>query len=273
MVIVKIDAIGKFKYTTDDLGKYHSFNDLPAIEYFDSEIKIWMDHGLIHREEQYAILFNKYLMEFYDKGELILRYENKQYLYNGKTPEWLSIIYFDLDKGWSKISQVVFHNNYYYYPVLPSSIKKIKSSMIYIIDTTFNSRELEKTENIPILDSVYKTIDGDIYITSNPNKIDMDKYYIIYESYLYELDFDENNVFYNFITSAFCERRMCACCVNDDIIKAYGGINSVIKASRTYSCFFDEVSIYYVFINNEEKTFENFRYLCRCENKLKKIHF
>jgi hypothetical protein len=51
MATTHFDPIGKFLYTKDDMGNYHSYDDNPAIEYLDdSELKIWYKHGLIHRD-------------------------------------------------------------------------------------------------------------------------------------------------------------------------------------------------------------------------------
>jgi len=81
MVIVKVNPEGKFKYTTDAEGEYHSFNDLPAIEYLGNQ-KIWMYHGLIHRDKLPAFIDGG-KMEYYNKGELILSRENNSFLYKG----------------------------------------------------------------------------------------------------------------------------------------------------------------------------------------------
>lgn len=86
MATVQFDPIGKFLYTKDDMGNYHSYDDKPAIEYLDgSELKIWYKNGLIHREfdtnnsyfseYKYAIIYrnmnNNYYKKWYINGEEI----------------------------------------------------------------------------------------------------------------------------------------------------------------------------------------------------------
>ena len=72
MATTQIDPIGRFKYTKDDMGNYHSYDDDPAIEYLDGTIKIWYRNGLIHRENKPAIIRNNYdgitINEFYYNG-------------------------------------------------------------------------------------------------------------------------------------------------------------------------------------------------------------
>jgi hypothetical protein len=50
MATIQFDPIGKFKYTKNDCGQYHSYNDEPAIEYLDGSAKLWYKNGLIHRD-------------------------------------------------------------------------------------------------------------------------------------------------------------------------------------------------------------------------------
>lgn len=47
------DSIGKFTYTVDEAGKYHSYNDKPAINYHNGSY-VWMKHGVLHRENYFA---------------------------------------------------------------------------------------------------------------------------------------------------------------------------------------------------------------------------
>jgi hypothetical protein len=51
------DPIGKFLYTKDDMGNYHSYDDQPAIEYLDGSAKLWYRNGLIHRFDKPAIIY------------------------------------------------------------------------------------------------------------------------------------------------------------------------------------------------------------------------
>jgi hypothetical protein len=69
MATIQFDPIGKFKYTKNDMNQYHSYNDMPAIEYLDGSSKIWYKNGLIHRENQPAII-TKDTDEYYFEGKL-----------------------------------------------------------------------------------------------------------------------------------------------------------------------------------------------------------
>lgn len=61
MAIVQFDPIGKFLYTKDDNGCYHSYDDKPAIEYLDeTQLKIWYKNGLIHRDFNFELRNQKY---------------------------------------------------------------------------------------------------------------------------------------------------------------------------------------------------------------------
>jgi len=57
------------KSTKDSRGQYHSNNDLPAVIY-NSGIKVWYLHGLIHRETGPAVMFDNGIMLFYKCGVL-----------------------------------------------------------------------------------------------------------------------------------------------------------------------------------------------------------
>jgi hypothetical protein len=66
----KFDFQNKVKYLFDSVGEYHSFNDQPAIEYFEGT-KIWMDHGIMHRDESCGPAFqSKNKLEYYKNGKL-----------------------------------------------------------------------------------------------------------------------------------------------------------------------------------------------------------
>lgn len=195
MSIVKFNASAKFKYTTDDEGEYHSYDDLPAIEYLDeTNTKIWMWHGLIHRESQKAaIIFttnynananphnNPTTSEFYDEGVLILRFENNKYFYNNQTPKWQAIIYLHFG-NWIYERLVIRHSNnkYYAHNFENQTLKKIQSNTTHVIDDTISPKLFDKINNKILDEPAYKTLDGNIYIKSKPEKIDMDNYYIIY---------------------------------------------------------------------------------------------
>ena len=80
MATIQIDTIGRFKYTKDDMGQYHSYDDDPAIEYLDGTIKIWYRNGLIHRDDKPAIIRNNY------DGRMI-----EEFYYNGIKPEKINL--------------------------------------------------------------------------------------------------------------------------------------------------------------------------------------
>ena len=66
----KFNIKNRFKYTVDSNNEYHSFNDQPAIEYFDST-KIWMKHGVIDRCQYLGPAFySNTKMEYYNNGKL-----------------------------------------------------------------------------------------------------------------------------------------------------------------------------------------------------------
>jgi hypothetical protein len=77
MATVHFDQIGKFLYTKDDIGNYHSYNDNPAIEYLDGSCKIWYKNGLIHRIDNPAIIY------YYVSPELISLGNYLDYWANG----------------------------------------------------------------------------------------------------------------------------------------------------------------------------------------------
>jgi hypothetical protein len=187
--IVEIDTIGKFKYTTNSEGQYHSYDDVPAIEYLDgSNLKIWMVNGVLHRNSSKAAIIypknttnpNTTISEFYVLGELILQFENNQYLYKGETPKWLAIIYWR-DNEWIYEKLVILHNNYYY--AVNFENKTVKGIFDYTInkilvidDSTSNTTLFDITNNKIVDEPFYTTLYGDIYIKSKFEKIDMDKY-------------------------------------------------------------------------------------------------
>ena len=79
MVTIQFDPIGKFKYTKNDCGQYHSYNDEPAIEYLDGSAKLWYKNGLIHRIDKPAIIHRNYdggiNEEYYFMGTKFADYE------------------------------------------------------------------------------------------------------------------------------------------------------------------------------------------------------
>jgi hypothetical protein len=57
-----IDLANRFLFTVDEEGRYHSYNDEPAIVYMDTDIKIWMEHGKINDkiEAKYGVYSAKH---------------------------------------------------------------------------------------------------------------------------------------------------------------------------------------------------------------------
>ena len=68
-----IDIMNKCKYTIDNAGQYHSYNDEPAIEYFEGT-KIWMAHGQVDRDEHLgpALITNNGTEEYYKMDKNIV---------------------------------------------------------------------------------------------------------------------------------------------------------------------------------------------------------
>ena len=205
MVKVKVNPEGKFKYTTDAEGEYHSFNDLPAIEYFGNDnTKIWMYHGLIHRDKLPAIEIGK-IKEYYNKGELILRCENNKCLYKG---------------------YIKFDDNF---------------SVKYFYDT--------KNENLKVCKLIYSN-DKIAIEYFNDDSIDIfniePEYIMLKETsiceFMGESIFKDGDNIGQYIENGF---KLCnKCCVN---------------------------LVYYYFTDNNDKGYENFRYYCFCEKKMKQL--
>ena len=199
MVKVKINPEGKFKYTTDAEGEYHSFNDLPAIEYFGNDnTKIWMFHGLIHRDKLPAIEIGN-IKEYYNKGELILRCENSQLLY----------------KGYIK-------SDYFGYRLYNIKNNKLKSYKLLCLK-----------ENIALyFDKEIGTIEI----------FDLEPEHIILKETTMDYKIFKDGTLRMYKETGY---KMCnKCCVN---------------------------LVYYYFTDNNDKGYENFRYYCCCEKKMKAL--
>lgn len=201
MVKVKVNPEGKFKYTTDAEGEYHSFNDLPAIEYFGNDnTKIWMFHGLIHRDKLPAIEIGK-IKEYYNKGELILRCDtNSQPLYKG---------------------YIKFDDNF---------------SVKYFYDT--------KNENLKVCMLIYSKdkIAIEYFNDGSIEIFDIEPEYVIL-------------MFHRMNNKIF----------KDGTLQMYkkNGFKMCDNCTRS--------GVYYYFIDNNDKGYENFRYYCFCEKKMKEL--
>uniref|UniRef100_A0A6C0E867 Uncharacterized protein n=1 Tax=viral metagenome TaxID=1070528 RepID=A0A6C0E867_9ZZZZ len=66
----KFNLKHEFKFSVDSDGEYHSFNDQPAIEYFNGT-KIWMKHGIMDRCQYLGPAFQSNIkMEYYTNDKL-----------------------------------------------------------------------------------------------------------------------------------------------------------------------------------------------------------
>ena len=201
MVKVKVNPEGKFKYTTDAEGEYHSFNDLPAIEYFGNDnTKIWMYHGLIHRDKLPAIQSGN-IKEYYNKGELILRCDtNSQPLY----------------KGYIKFDDI--DGDYY----------DIKNNII-------------KSYNFVCLKE-------NVALNFSDNRGSIEIFDLGPEHIRLKLERKCGKIFKDGTLTMYIKNgfKMCnKCCTNN--------------------------WIYYYFTDNNDKGYENFRYYCYCEKKMKEL--
>ena len=62
------NPIGRFIYTVDENGEYHSYNDKPAINYYDNGY-VYMKHGVLHRDNGLTVKIDKWI-EYYKEGVL-----------------------------------------------------------------------------------------------------------------------------------------------------------------------------------------------------------
>ena len=82
----KFNCKKEFKYSVDSNGEYHSFDDQPAIEYFNGN-KIWMKNGVIHRCQYLGPSFQSNIkMEYYTNGKLHCDYGPAVIEFSGKYP-------------------------------------------------------------------------------------------------------------------------------------------------------------------------------------------
>jgi hypothetical protein len=97
-----IDLSNRFLFTLDEEGRYHSYNNEPAIVYMDSDIKIWMEHGKTFKKNGYSIITKKgkYLFDNlkskYDKLDMKLIYNLKnkiELLFSSNINELFSLKY------------------------------------------------------------------------------------------------------------------------------------------------------------------------------------
>ena len=205
MVKVKVNPEGKFKYTTDAEGEYHSFNDLPAIEYFGNDnTKIWMFHGLIHRDKYPAIEIGN-IKEYYNKGELILRRENNNCLY----------------KGYIQLNPIDGH----YYDI-KNNIRKSHNFVCLKENVALNFSDNKGSINIFNIEPEY--------------------------------------VMLNIV-------RHCSCIFEDDSYNQNRTIDSYKQNGFKICNKCTRSRIWYYFINDDNSKYENFRYYCFCEEKIKEL--
>jgi len=139
-----IDPINKFKYTKDSDGEYHSYNDGPAIEYFDGT-KIWMTHGILDRDEKcgpaLALVKGKFRSEYYKMGlkHCILRSDsNNEYYDNGKL---LNLLYYCKEDSLYDTSQITYVHNgelkkYPEFSKLLTADADDNTKNLYVVNTT-----------------------------------------------------------------------------------------------------------------------------------------
>lgn len=85
------DFKNNIKYTVNHENKYHSFNNMPAIEYLnDSSTKIWMKNGYVHRDDEPAYVKMIDYIGFPEKVEY-REYYNTGHIYKKR------IAYFDTE--------------------------------------------------------------------------------------------------------------------------------------------------------------------------------
>jgi hypothetical protein len=167
MANYKWDFINKFKYTTDAEGEYHSYNDLPAIEYFDgSGTQIWMYHGLVHRDE--------------DKGPAFITQDKKEYYKNGKLHSFNYYSYNNLNFINGNICKKKEHDNYVYYDnrVFLANIFIIDENNIVIYDKethktydTNSYKDIEKLEYKKLSEIISIKYSENIVLNANKLKI------------------------------------------------------------------------------------------------------
>lgn len=85
------DFGNNIKYTVNHENKYHSFNDMPALEYLnDSTTRMWMKNGYVHRDNKPAYIKMIDYLGFPEKVEY-REYYNTGHIYKK------CIAYFDVE--------------------------------------------------------------------------------------------------------------------------------------------------------------------------------
>jgi hypothetical protein len=167
----------KFKYTKDNNGKFHSYNDKPAIDYYDgSEIKIWMKHGLMHRDtlddnnNPLPALITKDKQEYYKMGKMfnLSTSSNKSDYYNNEPIELIKSCMFDMVKKHSctdikykftnysnkyldKNNKIIYNSNLtdnYYTWETP---KEIMREIPYNLRSGYNINKWNNKETVPFV--------------------------------------------------------------------------------------------------------------------------
>jgi hypothetical protein len=111
----KFNLKHEFKFSVDSDGEYHSFNDQPAIEYFNGT-KIWMKHGIMDRCQYLGPAFQSNIkMEYYtndklhcDFGPAVIELIDTRFLHPEKYV-MAKLTYYD--NGLYKSENTIQHNN------------------------------------------------------------------------------------------------------------------------------------------------------------------
>ena len=113
MATIQFDPIGKFKYTKNDCGQYHSYNDEPAIEYLDGSAKLWYQNGLIHRIDKPAIIHRiDNVPEFYNHDRQLVNFTfNNEYYFMGTQFTYFEKCLFFCDSCNIVLDACEHHNN------------------------------------------------------------------------------------------------------------------------------------------------------------------
>ena len=132
-----IDLANKFMFTTDEDEKYHSYDDNPAIIYMDTNINIWMNHGVIHRDDfKPAVIFNEVHM-FYKNGLLHNKIRSNAISNISNSFYWNGIKYLGPYNGRTYysveieiIKRLLLINNNYYNITNKESLEEFLNSII-----------------------------------------------------------------------------------------------------------------------------------------------
>lgn len=126
------DFINRIKYSKDNSGAFHSFHDLPAIEYLDnSSCQIWMHKGLVHRDNGPAYTYRIFML-----GDPLTVCENREY-YNLGELQAKSYYYYDTFDD--KYKEIFYYNKNMNNTITSNLNSAINTSLDSTISTTPNN--------------------------------------------------------------------------------------------------------------------------------------